>query len=82
MQNNKRQNRCSAFKQQQQKKYSSLLHAFFFLSTLHIVGKFHKKGNILSKKLRKTPFCQRLHPDWIQNDEQNIDGVNRVHQHP
>jgi len=59
MQNNKRQNRCSAFKQQQQKKYSSLLHAFFFLSTLHIVGKFHKKRKHFEQKAEKNAFLSK-----------------------
>jgi len=44
---------------------------------------FIKKQHF-EKKLRKLHFCQRIHPDRIQNDDQkqNIDGVNRGHQHP
>ncbi len=33
------------------------------------------KSNILYKKLRKSNFCKNLRLDHIQNDNQNIDGV-------
>ncbi len=41
---------------------------------------FIKKKN-LNKKLRILRFCQRLRLDGIQKDDQNIDGVDRFHQH-
>ncbi len=40
---------------------------------------FFKKKNILNKKLGKSSFGKRLRLDQIQNDDQNIDGVDWVH---
>jgi len=36
----------------------------------------------LKQQFRKFRFCQWLRSDQIQNDDQNTDGVDRVHQHP
>lgn len=37
---------------------------------------------IFEDKVEKIVFWTRLLPDQIQNNDQNIDGANRFHQHP
>ncbi len=62
------------------KQNSSFMH-FFVESTLEC-GKLSLKKLKIKKKLRNSHFYRRLHLDRIQNDNQNIDGVDRFHQHP
>ncbi len=78
MQYAKTKNRASTFKQQQKNFYSNFLQSFY----QHLnVGKFHEKRNILTKSWENRAFFQRLCLDQIQNDDQNIDGIDCFHQH-
>ncbi len=40
-----------------------------------MLGKFHEKAIFWTKSEKKSHFCKTLRLDHIQNDNQNIDGM-------